>query len=311
MPSQPAVVTLQPSIAKTSPSQSEPTIVTSGSIQTFRQPSTVSSSDGVSTSNSSSHVNTSTPLSQQAETSRSSTGIKAGIAVSVLAVVIAIIVGVLLFLRRRRAKSLHPINGINNDDLPEVHVPGGKKLGIFGALARRIHGGEQVPGFPVERKLPIEFMGHESDAKEVVTSMSAKISAEPKDNQILDLSRTEPAELAGSMTQANVNHSSSYLAELQSDISTLKPGRPGNHLDEQAHSKAKSESSVPFQALSASHFPDQTPQLQGRTQVEELARLKQEAARLEEKRRRLQELGKIEEQEEDLRKQIAGLEGRT
>jgi hypothetical protein len=299
----------------------QPSVVTSQPKSSGGVTSSTSSTTSTPASAATNSAHTYTTPASQLHGSRLSAGAEAGIAIGVIIAVAAVGLGIFLLLRRRKAQSLQNHGTTFEDDLPVVHTLNGGKPTLFSGLAAKLGRRKHVSGVPAENSLHTNFaevtsMKRTPQIQEV--GVPAELSSDnqvvaqlvsPNEEQVHEISSREFSELPESTgSRFEVQDSSLPLAELRSDTASPKPAmRDDPSANHTIPSAVSGVSNVP------PSFPGQyyysTPSSEPpEPEVEDLAKLKEAAARLEERRKRLHELNKIEDEEESLRKKIAGLE---
>jgi hypothetical protein len=268
---------------------------------------------------------------------------EAGIAIGVIAVAVLTLLGVFFLTRRQRSSAIQTIQrNSSNDNLPEVQVSSEGRPTCFTSLAEKMRYRHHLAELPEDNDLPAEFSAGISVKRkklnsdlptlvalvppidpisytpELYRSVDATSLAMPKRPiHASTVSTQSPSELAGPIMKhlpmkPTAEASSIEIGNkngVQDSMEVLKPPveagpvEPLNSFAEQTTSLA----GAPFKPSSRSSTAPETSGA-NKTKPEELARLKETAARLQEKRRRLQKLTEIEDEEAEVRKRIADLE---
>jgi hypothetical protein len=248
----------------------------------------------------------------------------AGVTIGSMAAV-GLLLAIFFLVRKRRSRNLQNTEINLDDDLPEV-CPSDAEKTNFSRFAGKSRPTTQVSEISDESNFPAEISGGTSvKRKPLARNVAKPVPAElaSHDGLVMDhgiarqvqaqeLLPKAPVELSGSVRrQPQAQDAPSSFAEFRSDTATPKPGREVDLLAEQGGSSARAEASVLFPSPTLEQPVASQPSGSTKnTKAEELAQLKETVVRLEERRRRLMELNKIEEEEENVRKRIAGLEGR-
>jgi hypothetical protein len=250
--------------------------------------------------------------------------VKAGIAIGIIVAVAAVGLGIFLLLRRRKAQSWQNTGTTFENDLPVVHTSNGGKPTFLSGLAGKLGRGKRVSGVTAGNSLQADFaevtsMKRTPQIQEV--SVPAELSSDnravaqlvsPQEKKVHEISSRELSELPESTrSRFEVQDSSPPLAELRSDTASPKPAIRDDPSANHTIPSAVSGVSNVYPSFQGQHYDSTSSSEPPEPEVENLAKLKEEAARLEERKKRLHELNKIEDEEESLRKKIAGLERKS
>lgn len=173
---------------------------------------------------------------------------------------------------------------------------GEEKSGFFGGSTKQ-SGRAQASELPAEHVGAAELLSapsviHKRPARDEIKSMPAELSSDDRAGANL-----------GSPRQAQMAELPTGVAELSAEPRSdrTRPSKTASALNPGISPSRQTQNET---LIAASELPTGA-------ETEDLAQLKQEAVRLEERKKRLYELSQIEDEEESLKKRIAGLEGRS